>query len=160
GVSGGFSIVARDPFGNVATGYSGTVHFTSSDPQAVLPGNATLQSGTATFSATLKTAASQTLTATDTSNASVTGGQTGIGVNPAATSKFAVTGFPSPVTAGVAGTFTVTAQDAFGNTTPAYGGTVHFTSSDAKAVLPANSTLRSGTGTFSATLKTAALQTL
>ena len=35
-------------------------------------------------------------------------------VNPAATSRFVVAGFPSPVTAGVAGKFTVAAQDAFG----------------------------------------------
>jgi hypothetical protein len=160
GVAGNFSVVARDAFGNVATGYGGTVHFTSSDRQAVLPANATLSGGTGTFNATLKTAGSQSLTAQDTLNASLSGSQSGIVVNPAATSKFVVSGFPSPVTAGVAGTFTVTAEDTFGNLTPAYTGTVHFSSSDPQAVLPANATLTNGTGTFSATLKTAALQSL
>jgi hypothetical protein len=160
GVAGTFSVTAHDANGNVATGYSGTVHFTSSDPQAVLPANATLSGGTSTFSATLKTAGSQSLTATDTLNASLTGSQGGITVNPAATSQFVVTGFPSLVTAGVAGTFTVTAEDAYGNVTPAYSGTVHFTSSDPQAVLPANATLSNGTGTFSATLKTAGTQSL
>jgi hypothetical protein len=160
GVAGTFSVTAHDAFGNVATGYSGTVRFTSSDSQAVLPDNATLSGGTGTFSATLKTAGSQSLAATDTLNASLTGSQTGITVNPAATSQFVVAGFPSPVTAGVAGTFTVTAEDAYGNVATGYSGTVRFSSSDLQAVLPANATLTNGRGTFSATLKTAGSQSL
>ena len=78
-----------------------------------------------------------------------------IAVNPAATSQFVVAGFPSPTTAGVAGTFTVTAEDAYGNTTPAYAGTVKFTSSDAQAVLPSSATLVNGVGSFGATPRTA-----
>ena len=39
---GNFTVTAYDPYGNVATGYSGTVQFTSSDSQAVLPGNYTI----------------------------------------------------------------------------------------------------------------------
>src|SRR5207248_3213659 len=58
---------------NTATAYTGTVHFTSTDPQATLPTDATLTSGTGTFSATLKTAGSRTLTATDTVTGSITG---------------------------------------------------------------------------------------
>jgi hypothetical protein len=160
GVAGTFSVTAHDAYGNVATGYSGTIHFTSSDPQAVLPANATLGGGTGTFSATLKTAGSQSLTATDTTNAAVTGSESGITVNPAATSQFVVVGFPSPVTAGVAGTFTVTAEDVYGNVTPSYSGTVRFSSSDPQAVLPANATLTNGVGHFSVTLKTAGTQSL
>jgi hypothetical protein len=81
-------------------------------------------------------------------------------VTPAATSTFLVSGFPSPVTAGTAGTVTVTAKDAFGNTTPDYAGTVHFTSSDAQAGLPADSTLVNGTGTFAAVLFTAGAESI
>ena len=40
----------------MATGYTGTVHFTSSDGAAVLPANSTLTNGVGTFSVTLKTA--------------------------------------------------------------------------------------------------------
>src|SRR5208283_3819188 len=40
-----------------------------------------------------------------------------------------------------------------------YSNTVHFTSSDTAASLPANVTLTSGSGTFSATLKTPGSQT-
>jgi hypothetical protein len=53
--------------------YSGIVHFTSSDAQAVLPANATLTNGIGPFNATLKTAGTQTITATDTVTASITG---------------------------------------------------------------------------------------
>src|SRR5947208_14556349 len=74
-----------------------------------------------------------------------------------------VAGFPSPVTAGVAGTFTVTAKDPYSNTATGYTGTVHFTSSDAQAVLPADYTFvaaDAGQHTFSATLNTAGSQSL
>src|SRR2546428_405054 len=65
-------------------------------------------------------------------------------------------------TAGTAFPFTVTAQDAFGNTDPSYAGTVHFSSSDTSAgvVLPPDTTLTAGKGTFSAKLVKAASQTL
>jgi hypothetical protein len=37
GLMKSFMVTARDSFGNTATGYTGTVHFTSSDNQATLP---------------------------------------------------------------------------------------------------------------------------
>ncbi len=61
-------------------------------------------------------------------------------IDPVSSPTFAVSGFPSPVTAGVAGTVTVTAKDANGDTDGGYTGTVHFTSSDGQAVLPADYT--------------------
>ena len=66
---------------------------------------------------------------------------------------------PSVATAGSAFTFTVTAHDQSNNPT-AYAGIVHFTSTDGTAVLPADSTLTNGTGTFSATLNTVGSQTI
>src|SRR5207245_16349 len=151
---------------NTVAAYTGTVHFTSSDAQAALPADyafTTTDGGVHSFSATLKTAGSQSLTATDTAAGSINGSQTGIAVNPAATSTLTVTGFPSPSTAGTAGSFTVTAKDAYGNTATGYTGTVHFTSTDAQAALPANYTFTntdSGVHSFSATLKTTGSQSL
>jgi hypothetical protein len=58
--------------------------------------------------------------------------------------KTAVFGFPSPQISGVAGTVTVTAQDSFGNIVSNYAGTIHFSSSDPLAVLPADYTFASG----------------
>jgi len=154
-----FTVTALDPFNNTATGYAGTVHFTSTDGQAVLPADSTLTNGTGTFSATLKTVGNQTLTATDTVTASITGTSGSVTVSAAAATHYAVSA-PASAIAGTAFTFTVTALDAFNNTATGYAGTVHFTSTDVQAVLPANSTLTNGVGTFSATLKTAGNQTL
>ncbi len=158
--SNGFSVIAKDMFGNTATGYAGTVHFTSSDGNATLPSDAVLANGTGAFNATLKTAGTQSLTATDTVASSIAGTQSGIVVNPGAAANFVVNAYPSPTTAGVAHSFTVTTKDASGNTATGYAGSVHFTSSDGAAVLPADSSLTNGTGTFSATLKTAGAQSL
>jgi probable HAF family extracellular repeat protein len=163
GVAGSFTVTAWDRYGNRATGYTGTVHFTSSDLQAVLPADYTFTAGDQgvhTFSATLKTAGTQSITARDTTTASVTGSQM---VTVSAASRFTVSGFPSSTTAGVAGSFTVTAKDQYGNAVTGYIGTVHLTSSDPQAVLPGNYTFTAadaGMHTFSATLKTAGYQSL
>src|SRR5207247_2222764 len=129
------------------------------DGQAILPANSPLTNGTGTFSATLKTIGNQTLTATDTANTSITGTSNTIAVSARTATHVAVTS-PRSATAGKAFSFTVTARDAFNNTATGYTGTVHFTSSDAAATLPPDSTLTSGTGTFSATLNTGGNQTL
>ncbi|HYT88865.1 MAG TPA: DUF4214 domain-containing protein, partial [Gemmataceae bacterium] len=147
-------VTALDVFGNVATDYSGAVHFTSSDGSAVLPADAALTNGNGTFTIILKTAGSQTLTASDSATPSITGDSSAIAVSPAAASRF-VLSVPTTTTAGTPFTVTVTAQDAFGNTVTDYPGTVHFSTNDLQAVLPADATLTNGVGTFSITLKTA-----
>ena len=63
-----FTVAAHDPYGNIATGYLGTVEFTSSDSGAVLPVTYTFTAadqGSHTFSAVFETAGTQSLTATD-----------------------------------------------------------------------------------------------
>src|SRR5439155_1399800 len=67
---------------------------------------------------------------------------------------------PANATAGTAFSITVTAQDQFGNTVTNYAGTVHFTSSDGQAGLPADSTLTNATRTFRVNLKTSGNQTV
>ncbi len=163
GSAGSFTVTALNADGSPDTSYTGTVLFTSSDGQAVLPANYTFTSadaGVHTFSATLKTAGAQSLTAAD---GFVTGSETAIDVKPAAASSMSVVGFPSPTTAGVAGSFTVTLKDPNGNVASSYVGSVHFTSTDGKAALPANYTFTAadaGVHSFSATLKTAGTQLL
>jgi hypothetical protein len=70
GVAFNFTVTAQDQYGNTATGYMGTVSFTSTDGAASLPSSSTLNSGTKVFQATLNTVSppSQTITATDTVN--------------------------------------------------------------------------------------------
>ncbi|MCC8954085.1 cadherin repeat domain-containing protein [Bradyrhizobium sp. Pear77] len=159
GVASPATITAYDAFGNVATGYAGTVHFSSTDGQAVLPANMTLTNGTATFSETLDTAGSQTITATDTVSSAITGTSNAETITAAAVTHFGVS-IPASGTAGTAGSGTVTALDAFGNVVTGYTGTVHFTSTDGSAVLPADMTLTNGTGSFNETLDTAGSQTI
>jgi hypothetical protein len=166
GSAGTITVTAEDALGNVVKGYTGTVHFTSIDVQAGLPTDYTFVStdnGVHSFSITLKTAGTQSITATDKASATVTGAQSGITVAAAAASKFVVSGFPTPVTAGTSATVTMTAQDPYGNVSKSYTGTVHFTSSDARASLPADYTFVSadnGVHPFSVTLKSAGTQSL
>ena len=67
---------------------------------------------------------------------------------------------PSSVTAGAAFNVTVTALDQLDNPVAGYTGTVHFTSTSGAAVLPADSLLTSGVGTFSTTLNSLGNQTI
>ena len=159
GTSFTFTVTALNSSGNLNPAYSGTVHFTSSDPLATLPANTTLTNGVGTFPATLRTAGSQTITANDTVNSEITGMSSNVAVSPGfATHLFVIA--PASVVFGTPMTFTVSAVDNSGNTSPGYTGTVHFTSSDPKATLPANSTLVNGTSAFSATLMTNGTQTI
>src|SRR5205085_3597738 len=119
-------------FNNTATGYTGTVHITSTDATATLPADyafTAAEGGLHTFSATLRTAGNQTLTATDTTTSSITGTSGTVTVSAAAATHLGVTA-PASATAGNAFSITVTALDAFNNTAPTYTGTVHFTKSD------------------------------
>lgn len=159
GISFNARVNAMDAFGNIATNYSGTVHFTSSDSQAALPANSTLTNGTGSFSVTFKTQGSQTVTATDTVTATLAGVSGTISVFSNTATHFSVS---APVGVSTRQTFnvTVSALDGANNTSVSYSGTVHFTSTDTQAVLPANSTLTSGTAKFSVTLETVGNQTV
>src|SRR5205807_8171814 len=113
--------------------------------------------------AILKTAANQSLTATASSVNALTASQMDTLALHAAVPILVVAGFASPTTAGVAGTFTVTAKDPYSNTATSYTGTVHFTSSDAEAVVRAHDRTTgtdSGRHTSAATMKTAGSQSL
>jgi hypothetical protein len=154
-----FAVTALDASNNVVTLYSGTVHFTSSDGQAVLPADSTLTFGVGNFSATLNTLGSQTIKATDSATASISGTSNSISVGSNAATHFSMS-TPVSVSANNPFNFTVTALDAANNPAIGYSGTAHFTSSDSQAVLPPNSTLTNGTGMFSASLKTVGRQTI
>ena len=159
GAAFSITVTARDASNAVASNYTGTVHFTSNDPAAVLPANVTLTNGIGTFSATLKSAGTRTITATDVVTASINGTTSGIAVGPASAIRFSVSA-PASATAGSGFNVTVTALDSFNNTVAGYAGTVHFASTDVAAALPADSTLTNGVGTFPLTLKTSGNQTI
>jgi hypothetical protein len=92
------------------------------------------------------------ITATDTESSSVT-----------ATATVIARGGPPSAMASASFPVTVTALDAFGNSTAGYRGTVTFTSTDPLAVLPTNHTFTAtdnGKHNFTVTLNTAGSQTI
>jgi len=162
-----FTITGEDSFGNVETGYTGTVHFSAlaNDTQAVLPADYTFtaaDAGTHTFSATLfKTAGASSpfINAKDLATGVNTYGT--IFVTPLAPASLSVTSLTSPYTAGTLVGVNVTAIDIYGNRAPSYTGTIHVSSSDAQASLPADYTFTAADGgshSFLVTLKTAGTQ--
>ncbi len=78
GTAFNFTVTALDSFGNQATGYSGAIAFTSTDPGATLPATTLLVNGTGTFSATLLAPGVQTIIVTDTVNPHLTIASSGI----------------------------------------------------------------------------------
>ena len=162
GAANSFTVTAFDPYGNVATGYVGTVQFTSSDSQAGLPANytfVTTDRGSHTFSATLKTAGTQYLKVTDTVTSTITGTQSGIVVQPAGPSRWPSRASPprSRLRArNIIHGHRVMIRTA--TSPPATLARSRFTSTDSGAALPANYPFTSGnagTHSFTATLETA-----
>jgi hypothetical protein len=103
-----------------------------------------------TSGVTLKTAGSQSVTATDTASASLTGSGT-VAVTPAAADHILLTG-PVSVSAGVPFDILVTIQDQYGNTVTGYTGAVHFTTDDPDGTVPQDYTFTTedaGSHTFS-----------
>jgi hypothetical protein len=160
------TVQALNDFGAPVPRYTGTVHFTGSDGQAILPPDYTFAAtdpGTLTFPVTLKTAGTQSLTVAGTTPAgSVTATAGGIVVTPAAAVTLRLSA-PAAATVGQAVSVRVTLLDACGNRATGYTGTVRFASSDASAALPANYSFTSadaGMHTFSVTLKKAGTQSI
>ncbi|HEX7287277.1 MAG TPA: hypothetical protein VF532_13915 [Candidatus Angelobacter sp.] len=91
------------------TGYAGTVHFTSSDPTAVLPADYTFtaaDAGTHTFPVTLSTLGDQTITVTDTRSAGFVGSAT---TNVNTTPDLSITkAHAGNFTLGQSGSYTIT----------------------------------------------------
>jgi hypothetical protein len=160
-----FTVTVRDNSGNVATGYTGTMHFISSDSRAGLPADyqfTAADAGVHTFSVTFKTAGWQSVVARDTAAPNLVGSG-GTSVTPAAASTFLISGTDYPVTVGDSAYVSVSAFDAYGNADTNYTGTVRFTSSDGQAILPDDYTFTEwdyGTGYFSIPLQTVGTQSI
>jgi hypothetical protein len=159
------TISALDQYNNVANTYAGTVHFSSSDQQAVLPADYTFtaaDAGVHTFTFTFKTAGPQGFAAVDVNNPNITLNANGIAVNPGALSQIRVDA-TGPQPTGYAFLATFSARDAYNNVLTNYTGTIHVTSSDPAASLPADYTFTAsdrGLHSFVVTLNTAGNQTI
>ncbi|MCI0686672.1 MAG: Ig-like domain-containing protein, partial [Sporichthyaceae bacterium] len=145
GVPASITVTANDLYGNAATGFVGTVGFTSTDGAATLPANYTFQAGDAgthtfTGGVTLRTAGTRSVTAT----AGALVGSQSVAVDPAAAATLTAGGLPDPFTAGTSASLVVTAFDPFGNVATGYTGTVTFAATDPAATLPAGFTFQAG----------------
>ena len=103
GTSATFTVTAPSPNGGTDTGYLGTVRFSSTDSQAVLPASYTFtaaNAGTHTFTVTFKTAGDQAITATDKSNSAIVGTEENILVQSAAAQSFQIKGLQATLSAG------------------------------------------------------------
>src|SRR5206468_1987026 len=165
------TVNAVDAFWNLMTNVTDTAAVSSSDTNASLPANAALVSGTKSFSITLKTVGSATVTASNiTDGAKTSSVSPSIAVNSGAFAKLQLlapgetnapgtltgkTGTPIAQAAGTAFSVTVNAVDANWNIVTNVTDTVAITSSDLNGSLPANAALLAGTKNFSVTLKTA-----
>ena len=121
GVASGVTVIVLDQFGNTVPGYTGTVRFASSDPNATLPADYEFQTsdgGVHSFpgSVTFKTAGTQTLSATDVAVPATTG-SAATTVAPGAPAELRFTAQPSNTVAfeAIAPAVIVTVYDAFGN---------------------------------------------
>lgn len=130
-----FTVTMEDSFGDVLTRYTGTVHFTSDDPNAVLPADYQFTTGTGndngqhTFSVTLNTPGPHTITVTDTLAPTLSATKVNIPVVAGTPASIVVNANTTPQSTLVNTNFgvplSVTVKDASGNPVP--GAVVTFT---------------------------------
>jgi hypothetical protein len=134
-----FTVTAKDASGNTATGNSGSISISSTDPQATLPGTSNLVNGVGTFSITYKSSGMRTLTASDGSR-TVTSIQTSVSASTFSLTESTLSPATLSLTSGTSTQVTLTLKDAFGNANPN-----HAPEASAINLLASSS---SGTGTF------------
>jgi hypothetical protein len=131
GVPHDLTVTVKDAYGNIVSGYTGTVHVSSNDPQDQ-PQDYTFDpnsdAGVHTFSVTLFTAGTRAITVADNA-AGVQATESGIHVTPGVAVGFEIMVLGNAVAGQPVDVF-VTAVDAYGNTGAIYTGTIHFSSSD------------------------------
>src|SRR5262249_47743099 len=130
------TVKALDALNRPDPTYRGTIHFTSTDLQAVLPADYTFSAadnGQHTFDVTLKTAGIRRLAVNGTTKGMVRG-RVAVAVVAGAATHFAVTNFPLSARMNTPYAFTVTALDQFGNRATSYLGTVTISSNGSATI--------------------------
>jgi hypothetical protein len=159
GTTQSFTVEAEDTFGNEVSSFtSATVEFSSSDPNAIIPSSTFLfSSPSAVLPIDFRTAGTQTVYAAD---GTVTSSSNPVTITAGSFDKFGFIGLQSTV-AGITQSFTVEAEDTYGNEVSSFSGTVDFSSTDPNAVdLPASYAFTSPAATLSIDFHTAGTQSL
>jgi sugar lactone lactonase YvrE len=146
-----FTVTAVDAYGNVATGYSGTVQFLTTDTGTgvSLPVNSTLTLGTGTFAATLVTETIQTITAADIGNGAIIGTSPAFSVNAATAVSLVVTDYPTPWYTSATAQVVIAAFDQYGNLATGFSGPVTVTTSDSAATVTQYASFSYGVAAYS-----------
>ena len=157
------TVTAFDAYGRIDENYTGTVRFTSSDGEAMLPAQYTFtaaDAGQHSFDATLEAFGDQTLTVTDTEAGFA--GSAVVSIQSRMATHFSVV-IAGAATAGQLLNMTVNALDDRDRPAIGYSGSIHFASTDGAAMLPADFTFAAtdaGTHIFTLTLNTLGSQTV
>jgi hypothetical protein len=152
-------LTARDAQNHLVRNYTGTVNLTSTDPSATLPASVTLVNGFATFKASFVTPGQQTITATDSADATLTVSATTNVADPLVATHFKLVARQN-VPNGAEITVKLIALDAQDRLVKNYTGTVNLESTDPGATMPADVTFQNGFATFQATFVTPGQQTI
>ncbi|MDB5311797.1 MAG: Ribose transport system, periplasmic ribose-binding protein RbsB [Gemmataceae bacterium] len=163
GASSPVAVVALDASNHVVQNYTGTVQLTASD--GTIPATYTFTAadhGIHLFTETLGTPGTDTVTATDSTAASITGSAS-LTVNPAPVATHLAVVVQPQAYAGAPTQVAVVALDAANHIVPTYTGTVRLTSSGTADTLPAAYTFTAsdhGVHVFTVTAGTAGSDTL
>lgn len=161
GTGFGFTVTATNANKMTDTGFAGQVIFTT-NISSTLPPESSLTSGVGFFSATLAATGIQVvMLARDSLNTGIVGYSYFDVASPGQRPlTYGIQVSSLTVTEGVGFVFALRALYADDFTTDtSYNGTVHFTSNDTAAILPANATLANGVGGFSLTFNTTGTRT-
>jgi cytochrome c oxidase assembly protein Cox11 len=158
-------VLALDASNHVVPTYTGTVQLSSTDSSTTVPAAytfTTADQGAHTFSVTPGTTGTETITATDTSDSSITG-SVSLTVNPAPVATHFQVIVPQNAQVGQSAPVKVVALDASNHIVSNYTGTVQLSSSDTAATLPASYTFLAsdaGSHVFSVIFGTTGSQTV
>jgi hypothetical protein len=158
GTAASYTVTAEDQFGNTVVIPADGVTVSATDSKAGLSTTTpTMTGGVGHFDVTFQTADTQKVRATD---GDIHALEYSVDVSPDDFNKLVIDG-PATAKAGTAASYTVTAEDQFGNTIVDYGGSVTVSKSDVAADLsPTVPDMSGGVGHFGVTFKTSGAQTL
>ena len=128
------TVSAADIFGGPTPDNEGTLHFSTSDPQATVPSDTPISGSDATVAITFRTPGAHQVVVTDLGRPNLRASAS-ITVAPGPTVALTLDA-PDSVIAGASVFMAVKPVDAFGNLTSGYGATIHFSTSDPQATVP------------------------
>ncbi len=155
-VGGGFtvSVYATDAYFNPLPG-GDNVRVTATGSYTAAPTSGVLSNGFRQFTVTLNTVGTQTVSASDLTNGSITGTTSGpIQVIAAGVNHFAFNTIVGPITAGSPVSVTIRAVDSGGNTVPGYAAdAILAANTGTNSITPNSVTFANGTWTGNVTFK-------